>query len=272
MYFDYSEQAVKAAECYVWTERGQGPGFLVSDGGHVITNYQVIAGATQFRVRFSRESGYRQAHASYQDPAHDLAVLVTTPPVGINHVDPAIAAEVLNIPISALGYGPDILPTPNSGDYDIPGIFPTPNSGDYNDIPGIFPTPNSGDYNDVPGILPTPRNRRDDSGVTRTPRNRVTQTRRNRDDDFGIVPTANASYAQIWRSFTATIPGRLLTTSFLSGVGLAVLWLIAWSYLAPGVGWLSGEQAVLVVFIVGAVGGVALFRNWIFKRKPNRRR
>ena len=271
MYLD-SEQAVKAAACYVQTQRGQGTGFLVSGEGHVVTNHHVIAGETQVGVRFTHDAGYRQAHVVRQEPTYDFAMLVTTTPVGIQPLHLAIAAEVLKIPISALGQGPDILPTPNSGDYDIPGIFPTASGGDYNDIPGIFPTPNSGDYNDIPGILPTPRNRSDHSGVTRTPRNRGTQTRRNRDDDFGIVPTANASYAQIWRSFTATIPGRLLTTSFLSGVGLAVLWLIAWSYLAPGVEWLSGEQAVLVVFITGAVGGVALFRNWIFKRKPNRRR
>lgn len=257
MYFDSSEQSVKAAACSVQTRRGQGTSFLVNYEGHIVTNHHVIAGETQIGVRFTRESGYRQARVVDQDPTDDFAMLVTTPPVGIQPLHPAIAAEVLNIPISALGLGPDILPTPNSGDYDIPGIFPTASGGDYNDIPGI---------------LPTPRNRSEHSGVTRTPRNRGTQTRRNRDDDFGIVPTANASYAQIWRSFTATIPGRLLTTAFLSGVGLAVLWLIAWSYLAPGVEWLSGEQAVLVVFIAGAVGSVALFRNWIFKRKPNRRR
>ncbi len=54
--------------------RGTGSGFVWDDKGHVITNYHVVAGAAEARVRFSdgKEHAATLVGAS---PAHDLAVL-----------------------------------------------------------------------------------------------------------------------------------------------------------------------------------------------------
>ena len=57
--------------------RGTGSGFVWDAGGHVVTNYHVLAGASSARVRFSDG---RDVAASLVgvSPAHDLAVLKVT--------------------------------------------------------------------------------------------------------------------------------------------------------------------------------------------------
>jgi len=54
--------------------RGAGSGFIWDDKGHVITNYHVIAGAAEARVRFS-DGQEHTATLVGASPMHDLAVL-----------------------------------------------------------------------------------------------------------------------------------------------------------------------------------------------------
>jgi len=54
--------------------RGTGSGFVWDEAGHVITNYHVVAGAAEARVRFSDGKEYAAALVG-ASPMHDLAVL-----------------------------------------------------------------------------------------------------------------------------------------------------------------------------------------------------
>lgn len=54
--------------------RGTGSGFIWDEKGHVVTNYHVIAGASEARVRLSDGRDYGAALVG-ASPAHDLAVL-----------------------------------------------------------------------------------------------------------------------------------------------------------------------------------------------------
>jgi S1-C subfamily serine protease len=54
--------------------RGTGSGFLWDDQGHVVTNYHVVAGSSDARVRLSDGRDYRAALVGASG-AHDLAVL-----------------------------------------------------------------------------------------------------------------------------------------------------------------------------------------------------
>jgi S1-C subfamily serine protease len=54
--------------------RGTGSGFIWDDAGHVVTNYHVIAGASQARVRLADGRDYKAALVG-ASPAHDIAVL-----------------------------------------------------------------------------------------------------------------------------------------------------------------------------------------------------
>ncbi|MFC3101691.1 S1C family serine protease [Altererythrobacter lauratis] len=54
--------------------RGTGSGFIWDDAGHVVTNYHVIAGASQARVRLADGRDYTAALVG-ASPAHDIAVL-----------------------------------------------------------------------------------------------------------------------------------------------------------------------------------------------------
>ena len=54
--------------------RGTGSGFVWDDKGHVITNFHVVAGAAEARVRFS-DGKEHTATLVGASPAHDLAVL-----------------------------------------------------------------------------------------------------------------------------------------------------------------------------------------------------
>jgi len=54
--------------------RGTGSGFIWDDKGHVVTNYHVIAGASEARIRLSDGKEYKAALVG-ASPMHDLAVL-----------------------------------------------------------------------------------------------------------------------------------------------------------------------------------------------------
>lgn len=54
--------------------RGTGSGFIWDDKGHVVTNYHVIAGAAEARIRLSDGKEYKASLVG-ASPMHDLAVL-----------------------------------------------------------------------------------------------------------------------------------------------------------------------------------------------------
>jgi S1-C subfamily serine protease len=67
--------------------RGTGSGFIWDEKGHVVTNYHVIAGASEARVRLSDGRDYSAALVG-ASPAHDLAVLRIG--VGVNRPPPVL--------------------------------------------------------------------------------------------------------------------------------------------------------------------------------------
>ena len=64
----------------IWTRNvfsvpsGSGSGFIWDDAGHVITNFHVVQGATEARVKLSDGRNYKAALVG-ASPAHDIAVL-----------------------------------------------------------------------------------------------------------------------------------------------------------------------------------------------------
>ncbi len=67
--------------------RGTGSGFIWDEKGHVVTNYHVIAGASEAHVRLSDGRDYAAALVG-ASPAHDLAVLRIR--VGVNRPPPVL--------------------------------------------------------------------------------------------------------------------------------------------------------------------------------------
>jgi len=64
--------------------RGTGSGFIWDDRGHVVTNYHVVAGASEARVRLADGRDYRAALVG-ASRSHDLAVLL----IGVGFKPPA---------------------------------------------------------------------------------------------------------------------------------------------------------------------------------------
>lgn len=62
--------------------KGTGSGFIWDEFGHIITNYHVIKGASQARVRLSNGQDYKAVLVG-ADPMHDLAVLKIKPVLGV---------------------------------------------------------------------------------------------------------------------------------------------------------------------------------------------
>src|SRR5690349_10236316 len=60
-----------------------GSGFVVDTQGHIVTNEHVVAGASQFRVRFSDHGRPVKATLVGKDPSSDLAVLKARVPEGV---------------------------------------------------------------------------------------------------------------------------------------------------------------------------------------------
>jgi putative serine protease PepD len=64
--------------------QAQGSGFVFDAAGHVVTNYHVVANASEFAVRFSDGSTY-DAELVGSDPSTDLAVLKVDAPGDVVH-------------------------------------------------------------------------------------------------------------------------------------------------------------------------------------------
>ena len=62
--------------------RGTGSGFVWDEFGHIVTNYHVIEGASEARVRLSNGQDYKAVLVG-ADPSHDLAVLKINPVFGV---------------------------------------------------------------------------------------------------------------------------------------------------------------------------------------------
>lgn len=81
-----------------------------------------------------------------------------------------------------------------------------------------------------------------------------------------MIPDSNSTLSEIWHAITQTILGRLIATFFLSGIGLTIPYLLLVNYLGGEGNWFQTSGPVTAIFFAGAIGGVILFRNWIFKR------
>jgi S1-C subfamily serine protease len=60
-------------------QQGQGSGFVIDAGGHILTNYHVIENARQVEVTLSNRKKYKATIVG-TDPSHDLAVIRITAP------------------------------------------------------------------------------------------------------------------------------------------------------------------------------------------------
>ncbi len=75
VYISTSEQVMDFWSRNIFTiPRGTGSGFIWDNQGHVVTNYHVIAGASEARIRLSNGKEYRAVLVG-ASPLHDLAVL-----------------------------------------------------------------------------------------------------------------------------------------------------------------------------------------------------
>lgn len=75
VYISTSERVMDFWSRNIFTiPRGTGSGFIWDNQGHVVTNYHVIAGASEARVRLSDGKEYRASLVG-ASPLHDLAVL-----------------------------------------------------------------------------------------------------------------------------------------------------------------------------------------------------
>jgi S1-C subfamily serine protease len=75
VYISTSERVMDFWSRNIFTiPRGTGSGFIWDDKGHVVTNYHVIEGASEARVRLSDGKEYRASLVG-ASPMHDLAVL-----------------------------------------------------------------------------------------------------------------------------------------------------------------------------------------------------
>lgn len=81
-----------------------------------------------------------------------------------------------------------------------------------------------------------------------------------------MIPESNSSLSEIWQAITQTTPHRLIATFFLSGIGLAVPYLLVVNQMLGEGNWFQTSGPVTAIFFAGALGGVAIWRNWIFKK------
>jgi S1-C subfamily serine protease len=91
---------------------GHGSGFVV-DGGLIVTNHHVIAGATSARIRFQDGRTLQPVHVLVDDAANDLAVLRVD--------DPALAALAVPLATSttAVGDAVVVIGSPLGLDYSL---------------------------------------------------------------------------------------------------------------------------------------------------------
>lgn len=100
---------------------GTGTGFVVTDDGHVVTNYHVIDGARSVAILLSNSSQPYPARFVDADPALDLAILVVTglpaPPFQLALEEPPPGDDVwaIGYPGNADRPGAEITPTVTKG-------------------------------------------------------------------------------------------------------------------------------------------------------------
>nr|WP_197972127.1 trypsin-like peptidase domain-containing protein [Nitrosophilus labii] len=81
--------------------RGTGSGFIWDEFGHIVTNYHVIEGASEARVRLSNGQDY-DAVLVGADPSHDLAVLKIKPIPGV--MKPVIIGSSKDLRVGQIVY------------------------------------------------------------------------------------------------------------------------------------------------------------------------
>src|ERR1700689_1043425 len=80
-------------------QEGQGSGFVIDKEGHILTNYHVVAHATQVEVTLHNRKKYK-ATVMGTDPAHDLAVIQIKAP----DLVPAVLGDSRNLQVGQKVY------------------------------------------------------------------------------------------------------------------------------------------------------------------------
>src|ERR1700691_5345070 len=80
-------------------QEGQGSGFVIDKEGHILTNYHVVAHATQVEVTLHNRKKYK-ATVMGTDPAHDLAVIQIKAP----YLVPAVLGDSRNLQVGQKVY------------------------------------------------------------------------------------------------------------------------------------------------------------------------
>ena len=101
-----------AAIAGITESEGHGSGFVV-DGGVVVTNHHVIAGATSARLRFADGRVFDTVHVLYDDPVNDLALL------GIDSGDIGAPAIAIAAEAAAVGDNVVVIGSPLGLDYTL---------------------------------------------------------------------------------------------------------------------------------------------------------
>ena len=81
--------------------RGTGSGFVWDKFGHIVTNFHVIEGASEARVRLSNGQDYKAVLIG-ADPSHDLAVLKINPVPGV--MKPVIIGTSKDLKVGQIVY------------------------------------------------------------------------------------------------------------------------------------------------------------------------
>ncbi len=82
--------AASPAVVSVRTDRGEGTGFLISDGGTIVSNAHVVGSSTHVLIRFGQDADALDADVLGVDPSTDLAVVSVDPdriPDGVRALD-----------------------------------------------------------------------------------------------------------------------------------------------------------------------------------------
>jgi S1-C subfamily serine protease len=80
-------------------QEGQGSGFVIDKEGHILTNYHVVANASQLEVTMHNRKKYK-ATVTGSDPAHDLAVIQ----IKASDLVPAVLGDSRNLQVGQKVY------------------------------------------------------------------------------------------------------------------------------------------------------------------------
>jgi S1-C subfamily serine protease len=80
-------------------QEGQGSGFVIDKDGHILTNYHVVANASQLEVTMHNRKKYK-ATVTGSDPAHDLAVIQ----IKASDLVPAVLGDSRNLQVGQKVY------------------------------------------------------------------------------------------------------------------------------------------------------------------------